>query len=50
LTPDDDIGKKRAAGSRQPFRVEARPMGVRPGVGLSDVEGLLDQLDTQGPL
>lgn len=28
-----------------PFRVKARPMGLRQGVDLSDIEGLLDVLD-----
>lgn len=27
------------------FRVHARPMGLRPGMDLDDVEGLLDLLD-----
>ena len=28
-----------------PFRVEARPMGLRPGFDLDDISGLLDVLD-----
>lgn len=29
----------------EPFRVDARPMGLRSGIDLDDVEGLLDLLD-----
>lgn len=32
----------------KPFKVDARPMGTRPGINFDDIEGLLDQLD--GPL
>jgi plasmid stability protein len=32
----------------KPFKVDARPMGQRPGFNFDDIEGLLDQLD--GPL
>lgn len=32
--------------SLEPYRVDARPMGLRPGIDLDDVEGLLDLLDT----
>ena len=28
-----------------PFTVDARPMGVRPGIGLDDVQGLLDEIE-----
>jgi hypothetical protein len=28
-----------------PFRVDARPMDLMPGIDLSDIEGLLDRLD-----
>ena len=31
-----------------PFRAEARPMGLRPGVQLDDIAGLLDLLDGPG--
>ncbi len=31
-----------------PFRAEARPMGLRPGVQLDDIAGLLDVLDGPG--
>ena len=31
-----------------PYRVEARPMGLRPGMDIDDIAGLLDLLD--GPL
>jgi hypothetical protein len=29
----------------EPYRVDARPMGVRAGIDLDDIEGLLDRLD-----
>lgn len=29
----------------EPYRVQARPMGLRAGVDLDDIEGLLDRLD-----
>lgn len=28
-----------------PFKVKARPMGLRPGLDLDDIEGLLDQVE-----
>ena len=28
-----------------PFKVKARPMGLRPGLDLDDIEGMLDQLE-----
>lgn len=31
--------------SSEPFRVDARPLGLRPGIDLDDIEGLLDVLD-----
>jgi hypothetical protein len=31
-----------------PFLAEARPMGLRPGVQLDDIAGLLDLLDGPG--
>ena len=30
---------------RRPFRVHARPMGIRPGIDLSSIEQLLDKLE-----
>lgn len=30
---------------RPPFSVEARPMGLRPGIDLDDISGLLDRLE-----
>lgn len=33
----------------EPFHVDARPMGVRPGIGLDDISGLLDLLDGPSP-
>jgi hypothetical protein len=32
----------------EPFVVDARPMGLRPGLDLDDIEGLLDLVE--GPL
>jgi len=29
----------------EPYRVAARPMGLRPGISLDDINGLLDLLD-----
>jgi hypothetical protein len=37
--------EQRAQRPRIPFRVRARPMGLRPDVELDDVEGLLDRLE-----
>ncbi len=34
-----------ASRGRLPFRVEARPMGLRPGIDLDDISGLLDRLE-----
>ena len=31
--------------ARRPYRVKARNMGLRPGIELDDIEGLLDRLD-----
>jgi hypothetical protein len=31
--------------SRRSFRIASRPMGVRPGIDLDDISGLLDRLD-----
>jgi hypothetical protein len=33
------------SGSRPPFRVEARSMGLRPGIDLDDISGLLERLE-----
>ncbi|MGH2428241.1 MAG: DUF2191 domain-containing protein [Candidatus Limnocylindria bacterium] len=30
---------------RSPFRVRARALGLRPGIDLDDISGLLDRLD-----
>lgn len=30
---------------RTPFRVNAQPMGIQPGVDLSNIQQLLDELD-----
>lgn len=37
-----DPGVKR---KRPPFRLESRPMGLRPGIDLDDIAGLLERLD-----
>jgi hypothetical protein len=29
----------------EPYRVDARPMGLRAGIEIDDIEGLLDLLD-----
>ncbi len=34
-----------ASSKAGPFHVDARPMGLRPGVDLSNIEQLLDDLD-----
>jgi hypothetical protein len=31
--------------ARPPFKVEARPMGLRPGVDLDDIAGLIERLE-----
>uniref|UniRef100_E6Q5N8 Ribbon-helix-helix protein CopG domain-containing protein n=1 Tax=mine drainage metagenome TaxID=410659 RepID=E6Q5N8_9ZZZZ len=33
------------SGSQQPFCVRARPLGLREGMDLADIESLLDRLD-----
>lgn len=33
------------SGRRPPFRVDARPMGLRPGIDLDDISGLLERLE-----
>jgi hypothetical protein len=34
--------------TREPLQIRASNMGLRPGIDLDDIEGLLDRLD--GPL
>ncbi|MGH2380650.1 MAG: DUF2191 domain-containing protein [Candidatus Limnocylindria bacterium] len=34
-----------ASRDRPPFHVEARPMGLRPGIDLDDISGLLERLE-----
>jgi len=34
-----------ATRGRPPFKVEARPMGLRPGVDLDDIAGLIERLE-----
>ncbi len=38
-------GLESAAPDLPPFQAETRPMGLRPGVQLDDIAGLLDLLD-----
>lgn len=33
------------SGARPAFRVEARPMGLRPGIDLDDISGLLERIE-----
>jgi hypothetical protein len=30
---------------REPYRVRSKPMGLRPGLDLDDIEGLLDRIE-----
>jgi hypothetical protein len=36
---------REAGGSRKPFRVRSRKLGLRPGIELDDVEGLIERLE-----
>lgn len=36
---------RRATSDLPPFKVKARDMGLRPGLDLDDIEGLLDQIE-----
>ena len=36
---------RRALASRPPFRVQARSLGLKPGLNLDDVSGLPEQMD-----
>ena len=38
-------GLDSAPGPRERYRVVAKPMGLRPGFDLDDIEGLLDRLE-----
>jgi hypothetical protein len=38
-------GLDRRAGALPPFKVKARALGLRPGLDLDDIEGMLDQLE-----
>ena len=44
----DALNAKRVPSGKRPFRVEARPMGLRSGVDLDNIGQLLEQLE--GPL
>jgi len=39
------LAAARRATQRKPFRLNARPMGMLPGIDLSNIERLLDKLD-----
>ena len=39
------LAAAKPASKRTPFRVNARSMGLRPGIDLSNIEQLLDELD-----
>lgn len=34
-----------ASGDRPPFRVDARPLGLRAGIDLDDISGLLERIE-----
>lgn len=34
-----------ASGTKPPFRVQARAMGLRPGIDLDDIAGLLERVE-----
>lgn len=38
-------GLDSGVGRSKPFRVAARDMGLRPGIDLDDIEGLLDRIE-----
>jgi plasmid stability protein len=38
-------GLDQSSGDVPPYLVEARDLGVRPGIDLDDIQGLLDRLD-----
>lgn len=38
-------GLSGAGEKRAPFRVNARPMGLRPGIDLDDIGGLLERIE-----
>lgn len=38
-------GLSRRSKAPPPFKVEARPMGLKPGFDVDDIEGLLDHLE-----
>ena len=35
----------RANRKRAPFRIKSRPMGLRPGIELDDISGLLERIE-----
>jgi len=44
----DGLNARRVQKPEKPFRVEARALGLRPGVSLDNVAELLEQLDGPG--
>ena len=44
----DALNAKRVQPGRKAFKVDARPMGLRPGIDLDNIGQLLEQLE--GPL
>jgi hypothetical protein len=42
------LNTKRLSSTNKPFKVDARPMGLLPGIDLDNIGQLLEQLD--GPL
>lgn len=39
------LASRQAAGSRKPFKVRARDLGLKPGVSLDNVAELLEQVE-----
>jgi hypothetical protein len=44
------LNARRAVAKPKPFKVKARPMGIRPGLNYDNIEELLDQIDGPGRL
>jgi len=39
------LNAKKAAGVKKPFKVRARPLGLRPGLNYDDIWGLIEQVE-----
>ena len=39
------LNAKKAAGVKKPFKVRARPLGLRPGLNYDDFWGLIEQVE-----